>query len=206
MTTIYDILDAVPDIGDQFARELTIARMAFEAGQEQRVTQPPQQSSRPVKAVEPFAWCIESSNSADWCFSKTKAGAIHNASLMDDDCIQTEPFPLYKSPIVQPVAEQPVALESSVGHLSALVDELRRLLGAAMQTMSELHVSAEPDESTADIDARIPGAAFAKFVNEHAQLLFEIKNGCAAAPVFIFPAAAVAEGAQLDGESLEQAS
>ena len=101
------------------------------------------------------------------------------------------------------VAEQPVALESSVGHLSALVDELRRLLGAAMQTMSELHVSAEPDESTADIDARIPGAAFAKFVNEHAQLLFEIKNGCAAEPAPSLPAAAVAEGAQLDGESLE---
>ena len=33
MTTIYEILDAVPDIGDKFARELTIARMAFEAGQ-----------------------------------------------------------------------------------------------------------------------------------------------------------------------------
>lgn len=98
------------------------------------------------------------------------------------------------------------ALESSVGHLSTLVDELRRLLSSAMQTMSELHGSAAPDESTADIDARIPGAAFAKFVNEHAQLLFEIKNGCAAAPVFIFPATAVAEGAQLNGESLEQAS
>lgn len=34
MTTIYDILDAIPDIGDKFARELTIARMAFQAGQE----------------------------------------------------------------------------------------------------------------------------------------------------------------------------
>lgn len=98
------------------------------------------------------------------------------------------------------------ALESSVGHLSTLVDELRRLLSSAMQTMSELHGSAAPDESTSDIDARIPGAAFAKFVNEHAQLLFEIKNGCAAAPAPTLPAAAVAEGAQLDGESLEQAS
>ena len=96
------------------------------------------------------------------------------------------------------------ALESSVGHLSTLVDELRRLLGAAMQTMTELHGSAAPDESTADIDARIPGAAFAKFVNDHAQLLFEIKNGCAAAPTPTLPAAAVAEGAQLDGDSLEQ--
>lgn len=96
------------------------------------------------------------------------------------------------------------ALESSVGHLSTLVDELRRLLSSAMQTMSELHGSAAPDESTADIDARIPGAAFAKFVNEHAQLLFEIKNGCAAAPAPTLPATAVAEGAQLDGASLEQ--
>lgn len=40
MTIIYDILDAVPDIGDKFARELTIARMAFEAGQKHAA--PPQ--------------------------------------------------------------------------------------------------------------------------------------------------------------------
>ena len=152
MTTIYDILDAVPDIGDQFARELTIARMAFEAGQEQRVTQPPQQSSRPVKAVR-------------W-------------------------------------AEMKMLTDLKTQHASDS-KELRRLLGSAMQTMTELHGSAAPDESTADIDARIPGAAFAKFVNEHAQLLFEIKNGCAAEPAPSLPAAAVAEGAQLDGESLE---
>jgi len=45
-----------------------------------------------------FVWCIESTNSADWCFSKTKRGVISNATLMDRDCHKTEPFPLYLHP------------------------------------------------------------------------------------------------------------
>jgi hypothetical protein len=47
---------------------------------------------------EPFAWCIESKNSADWCFAKTKDGVISNAVLMDDDCNKTDPFPIYTTP------------------------------------------------------------------------------------------------------------
>lgn len=186
MTTIYDILDAVPDIGDQLARELTIARMAFEAGQEQRVTQPPQQSSRPVKAVEPFAWCIESSNSADWCFSKTKAGAIHNASLMDDDCIQTEPFPLYKSPIVQPVAGPRVPMTNR----------------QVYDVMSYLVTEPEPFEAAvSDAETWVEVMEMIRAI----EAFHGIKPTSSEGPTLVtLPAAAVAEGAQLDGESLEQ--
>jgi hypothetical protein len=47
---------------------------------------------------EPFAWCIESEDSADWCFAKTEEGVKSNSVLMDEDCIKTKPFPLYTTP------------------------------------------------------------------------------------------------------------
>ena len=47
---------------------------------------------------EPFAWCIESEDSSDWCFAKTEEGVKSNSVLMDEDCIKTKPFPLYTTP------------------------------------------------------------------------------------------------------------
>lgn len=51
-----------------------------------------------AKPVEPFAWCIDSKNSADWCFSATESGVKLNAELMHEDCEQTKPFPVYTTP------------------------------------------------------------------------------------------------------------
>jgi hypothetical protein len=47
---------------------------------------------------QPFAWCIDSENSADWCFAKTEADVKLNSELMDEDCIKTKPFPVYNTP------------------------------------------------------------------------------------------------------------
>ncbi len=51
-----------------------------------------------AKPVDPFAWCIDSKNSADWCFSATESGVKLNAELMHEDCEKTEPFPVYTTP------------------------------------------------------------------------------------------------------------
>ena len=51
-----------------------------------------------AKPVEPFAWCIDSKNSADWCFSATESGVKLNAELMHEDCEKTEPFPVFTTP------------------------------------------------------------------------------------------------------------
>ena len=67
------------------------------------------QDAQPVPPAKPFAWCIESTNSADWCFSATEEGVKINALLMDADCIKTAPCPLYKLPtIAQSVRPQTV--------------------------------------------------------------------------------------------------
>ena len=68
-------------------------------------------------------------------------------------------------------------LESSVGHLSALVDNLRDLLGTAMRAMKAIEDVATPEnESGGDFDASIPYEAWAKFVDARARLLYEIKH------------------------------
>lgn len=61
---------------------------------------------------EPFAWCISSTNSADWCFSATEEGVEINALLLDADCIKSEPFPLYTgpSPVRQPLSDDELGL------------------------------------------------------------------------------------------------
>ena len=67
-------------------------------------------------------------------------------------------------------------LNSSIGHLGSLVDEARELLAEAMRAMKSLHEAATPDETTEDIDATIPGGAFAAFVDAHAALLYKIAH------------------------------
>lgn len=68
-------------------------------------------------------------------------------------------------------------LTSSVGHLSALVDDLRVLLGTAMEAMKSVENSASPiDESQGDSDCRIPYEQWAAFVDERAKLLFAVKH------------------------------
>jgi len=52
---------------------------------------------------EPFAWCIDSEDSADWCFAKTEDGVKSNSVFMDEYCIKTNPFPLYTTPPAAPV-------------------------------------------------------------------------------------------------------
>lgn len=55
---------------------------------------------------KPFCWCIESKNSADWCFSADENGVIENAKLLDKDCEQSAPFPLYTHPAKQKATKQ----------------------------------------------------------------------------------------------------
>jgi len=59
-----------------------------------------QSSGAPAVVAETVArfWCIESTNSADWCFSASRDGVLKNAELMDASCVLSEPFPLYAAP------------------------------------------------------------------------------------------------------------
>lgn len=68
-------------------------------------------------------------------------------------------------------------LESSVGHLSQMVDELRTLLGTSMNAMKEVELSGSSiDESHGNIDCRVPYEHWANFVDARARLLFVIKH------------------------------
>ncbi|MEG0922006.1 MAG: hypothetical protein RSD57_12380 [Comamonas sp.] len=69
------------------------------------------------------------------------------------------------------------AFESSVGHLSALVDEQREQLERAKNAMTAIHNTARPaDESIGDMDAIIPYDVYARFVDEHAALIHATAN------------------------------
>jgi hypothetical protein len=59
-------------------------------------TTPPPQYKEPEQ--EPFCWCIDSKDSADWCFAITKEGVISNSMFMDDQYGKSDPFPLYTTP------------------------------------------------------------------------------------------------------------
>lgn len=43
-------------------------------------------------ALAPFAWCIESTDSSDWCWSATLDGVKSNAQFLDEGCTPGEPF------------------------------------------------------------------------------------------------------------------
>jgi hypothetical protein len=82
----------------------------------------------------------------------------------------------------QPAVQEPeidgatmAGMDASIGHLSALVDELRLLLGCAMDNFKMLHNAAKPDDGQ-DMDAIIPAIVFAKFVNQDAALRYAIKH------------------------------
>lgn len=92
-------------------------------------------------------------------------------------------------------------LEASTGHLSAMVDELRALLGRALDNFTTLHNAAKPDEDGPDIDAIIPGGVFARFVDEDAAIRYALNQTCHAEAV----AAARSQPAQvpLTGAELE---
>ena len=73
--------------------------------------------AQPAPVQEPFAWCIESEDSADWCFAKTEEGVKSNSVLMDEDCIKTKPFPIYTTPpaaIKQDLTTAPAAQPAPV--------------------------------------------------------------------------------------------
>lgn len=55
--------------------------------------------------AEPYAWCVASTNSADWAFAATEGDVKENALLLDTDCTQTAPFPLYTA--APPTAQVP---------------------------------------------------------------------------------------------------
>lgn len=67
-------------------------------------------------------------------------------------------------------------LESSVGHLSAMVDGQTRLVQKAVAIMKALHESATPIDGP-DMDACIPGHAFRVFVDGHAELMHALAVG-----------------------------
>lgn len=62
-------------------------------------------------------------------------------------------------------------------YMSKAVEHHRDVIGRAMKAMKDLHEAAQPDEDSADINAVIPGARFAEFVDAHAALLYDIKHG-----------------------------
>jgi hypothetical protein len=66
-------------------------------------------------------------------------------------------------------------MDASIGHLSALVDELRLLLGCAMANAKMLHNAAKPDDGP-DMDAIIPAIVFRNFVDQDAALRYAIRD------------------------------
>jgi hypothetical protein len=80
---------------------------------------------------EPVAWCIESKNSADWCFATDKIGVIENAKLLDEDCDISAPFPLYLAPQKrEPLSEEAVG-ELLMGGFSTHLMDLVRMIEKA---------------------------------------------------------------------------
>lgn len=56
-------------------------------------TPPLEDDVKPIRdALAPFAWCIESLDSADWCWSASVEGVKLNAELLDPGCTPSEPF------------------------------------------------------------------------------------------------------------------
>jgi hypothetical protein len=89
-------------------------------------------------------------------------------------------------------------LESATGHLSALVDDLRRLMARAMASMKALHEASKPvNESRGDFDAVIPSDVFRRFVDEHAALLADLHNSPHELPATHHQPQAVAHGWKL---------
>jgi len=86
-----------------------------------------------------------------------------------------------KEALAQPKQEPEIdgatmaGMNASIGHLSTLVDELRLLLGCAMNNFKMLHNAAKPDDGP-DMDTIIPANVFSKFVNQDAALRYAIKQ------------------------------
>jgi hypothetical protein len=100
---------------------------------------------------------------------------------------------LYTAPQPQLVKEPEIdgatiaGMDASIGHLSALVDELRLLLGCAMDNFKMLHQAAKHDDGP-DMDAIIPANVFAKFVDQDAALRYAIKHSAHDGMITILPA------------------
>jgi hypothetical protein len=96
--------------------------------------------------------------------------------MMDQTAHDTTP-PAQPAPVQEPEIDGATmaGMDASIGHLSALVDELRLLLGCAMDNFKMLHNAAKPDDGP-DMDAIIPAIVFAKFVNQDAALRYAIKH------------------------------
>lgn len=110
-----------------------------------------------------------------------------NAMLSADDFIANQLRNLLAAassqPVREPLPDQSnlatiAGLEASTGHLSAMVDELRALLGRALANFTTLHNAAKPDEDGPDIDAIIPGGVFARFVDEDAAIRYALNQTC----------------------------
>lgn len=78
--------------------------------------------------------------------------------------------------IANPLLVELAGHESSILHLSAMVDGLRQLLVRSMAVMKALHESAVPDESTEGVPCVIQAEPFRTFVDAHAELLYEVKQ------------------------------
>ena len=92
------------------------------------------------------------------------------------EAVSTTP-PAQPEPVQEPEINGATmaGMDASIGHLSALVDELRLLLGCAMDNFKMLHNAAKSDDGP-DMDAIIPAIVFAKFVNQDAALRYAIKH------------------------------
>lgn len=78
-------------------------------------------------------------------------------------------------------------LETSVGHLSAMVDELRGKLDYAMAAMKFIEQIGSPiDESRGDFDCRIPAMEWRAFVDARARLLAGLNHLAPSCPECVF--------------------
>ncbi len=86
--------------------------------------------------VAPYAWCIASTNSADWCFAAERSGVELNAFMMDKDCVKTPAFPLYTAPPpavpqgwkLVPIEPTPEMWKAGLAHLFRDVDAVWRAM------------------------------------------------------------------------------
>ncbi len=78
---------------------------------------------------------------------------------------------------VSDLSAQVESHEDAKQRLSAMVEDLRKLLSKAMRTMKDLHEAAAPDESREGCPPVISPEAFSRFVDENAELLAAIHEG-----------------------------
>jgi len=75
---------------------------------------------KPLRDAPICAWCIESTDSADWCWSATLDGVIYNARFLDAGCTPGEPFAVIRQ------ADHQAQVNALLARLDAAEADARR--------------------------------------------------------------------------------